>query len=155
MNLANFHRSMFESLEIGTLMGSFYPKYKMYELKTYRGVLCHGNEEWFKIWRGIDLTIQHWQEEIDKFWPRWAIKNLKNLHFNGLLLNKIYNFWTKKRTEELYLMALKIDAKFKRKMISYKLKNSGFILESKMTEVNWKQNLLIYFENLQDVPYSQ
>ena len=25
-NLANFHKSVFESLKIGTLMGSFYPK---------------------------------------------------------------------------------------------------------------------------------
>ena len=44
-NLANFHQSTFESLKIGTLMGSFYPKQKMYELKIYRGVLCHDNEE--------------------------------------------------------------------------------------------------------------
>ena len=44
-NLANFHESMFGSLKIGTLMGSFYPKQKMYELKIYRGVLCHNNEE--------------------------------------------------------------------------------------------------------------
>ena len=44
-NLANFHKSMFDSLKIGTLMGSFYPKQKMYELKIYRGVLCHDNEE--------------------------------------------------------------------------------------------------------------
>ena len=44
-NLANFHQSMFKSLKIGTLMGSFYPKQKMYELKIYRGVLCHDNEE--------------------------------------------------------------------------------------------------------------
>ena len=44
-NLANFHHSMFESLKIGTLMGSFYSKQKMYELKIYRGVLCHDNEE--------------------------------------------------------------------------------------------------------------
>ena len=44
-NLANFHQSMFESLKIGTLMGSFYPKQKMYELKIYRGVMCHDNEE--------------------------------------------------------------------------------------------------------------
>ena len=34
-NLANFHRSMFESLKLGTLMASFYPKQKMYELKIY------------------------------------------------------------------------------------------------------------------------
>ena len=36
-NLANFHRSMFGSLKIETLMGYFYPKQKMYELKIYRG----------------------------------------------------------------------------------------------------------------------
>ena len=44
-NLASFHQCTFESLESGTLMGSFYPKYKMYGLKIYRGVLCHDNEE--------------------------------------------------------------------------------------------------------------
>ena len=44
-NLANFHQSMFGSLKIGTLMGSFYPKYKMYELKLYRGILCPDNEQ--------------------------------------------------------------------------------------------------------------
>ena len=44
-NLANFYQSMFESLKIGTLMGSFYPKQKMYEPKIYRGVLCQDIEE--------------------------------------------------------------------------------------------------------------
>ena len=34
-NLANFHQSMFKGLKIGTLMGSFYPKKKIYELKVY------------------------------------------------------------------------------------------------------------------------
>ena len=43
-NLANFHQSMFGSLKIGTLMGSFYPNKKMYELKIHRGVLRHDNE---------------------------------------------------------------------------------------------------------------
>ena len=38
-NSANFHHSMFESLKIGTFIGSFYPKQKMYEFKIYRG-LC-------------------------------------------------------------------------------------------------------------------
>ena len=44
-NLGDFHQSTFESLRIGTLMGSFYAKQKMYELKIYRGVLRHDNEE--------------------------------------------------------------------------------------------------------------
>ena len=44
-NLANFHQSIFESLKIGTLMGFFHPKQKIYELKIYMENLCHGNEE--------------------------------------------------------------------------------------------------------------
>ena len=34
-----------ESVKFGTLMGFFCPKQKMYELKIYRGVMCHDNEE--------------------------------------------------------------------------------------------------------------
>ena len=37
-----------KNVEIGTLMGSFCPKQKMYDLKTYRGVMCHDNEELYK-----------------------------------------------------------------------------------------------------------
>ena len=36
-NLASFHQSTFESPKIGTLMGSFHPKQKIYELKN-RGI---------------------------------------------------------------------------------------------------------------------
>ena len=56
--------------KIGTLVGSFYPKQKMHELKIYRGIMCHDNEKWFKIWRGIDLLFQNWPEEFDKLWPK-------------------------------------------------------------------------------------
>ena len=47
-NLTSFHQSMFRSLKIATLMGSFYSKQKKYELKLYRGVLCQGNDESWK-----------------------------------------------------------------------------------------------------------
>ena len=40
------------------------------------------------------------------------------------------------------------------KIFVYRLKNIDFMLENKITELNWKQNLVIYFENCQDVPYS-
>ena len=36
-NLANFQQSMFNSLEIGTFIGWFYPKQKMYKFKIYGG----------------------------------------------------------------------------------------------------------------------
>ena len=44
-SLANFHQSMFKSLNLGTFIWSFYPKQKMYEVKIYRGVMHHDNEE--------------------------------------------------------------------------------------------------------------
>ena len=48
-NLANFHQSTFESLKMGTLMGSFYPKQKMHALKIYRGlVMTMKNDEKFE-----------------------------------------------------------------------------------------------------------
>ena len=46
-----------ENVKIGTLMGHFCPKKNVYELKTYRGVMCHDNEESYKKWRGIDLSF--------------------------------------------------------------------------------------------------
>ena len=72
----------------------------MYGLKIYWGVLCHDNEEWCKIGRWIWEILTR------------ALKNLKYLHFKRLLLTKVYNVRAKKSIEELYLMALKIDAKF-------------------------------------------
>ena len=48
-NYGNFYQSMFESLKIGSLMGSSYPKQKIYVLKIYRGDLCYDNEELYQI----------------------------------------------------------------------------------------------------------
>ena len=53
-NLANFHQSMFESLKIGTLMGSFYPKQKIYELKFTVCVMTMKNDTKFEE----ELTCQ-------------------------------------------------------------------------------------------------
>ena len=44
-NLANFHQSTFKILRCRSLMGSFYLKQKMFELKTCKGVIWHDNEE--------------------------------------------------------------------------------------------------------------
>ena len=43
--LANFHQSTLESLKIGTFIGSFYPKWKIYEIKIYKDAMCYENEE--------------------------------------------------------------------------------------------------------------
>ena len=52
-----------------TLMGSFWAKYILIELKKYRRVISHDNEWCCKIWWGIDLSFQNWHEEFDKFRP--------------------------------------------------------------------------------------
>ena len=49
-------------------MGSFWAKYKLFELKTYRGTVFHETEEGHKIWRQINLSFQNWDKEFDKIW---------------------------------------------------------------------------------------
>ena len=94
-----------------TLIGSFWAKYILFELKKYRGVIFHKTEEGYKIWRGIDLSFQNWHKEFDKFWPE-HLRVTKIFHFNRLLLRKVYIIWTKKNTEELSFMRLERDTKF-------------------------------------------
>ena len=55
--------------KIWTLMSCFWPKYKMFELRKYRGVMFDGTEYWRKIWRKTDLCLQKWHEEFGKFSP--------------------------------------------------------------------------------------
>ena len=47
-NLAKFEPTL-ESLKICTLISSFWPKYIMFELKNYGGVVCHGAKGWSNI----------------------------------------------------------------------------------------------------------
>ena len=55
--------------KIFILLGSFWAKYILFELKKYRGIIFHETEERYKIWRGIDLSFQNWHKKFDKFWP--------------------------------------------------------------------------------------
>ena len=55
--------------KIFTLMGSFWRKYLLFELKKCRGVIFHYTEEWCKIWRKTDLLLRKWHEKFGKFSP--------------------------------------------------------------------------------------
>ena len=77
-----------EVSKIFTLIGSFWAKYILFELKKYRGVIFHETEEGYKIWRGIDLSFQNSHKKFDKFWPE--LSKVKNFRFNRLLLSKVY-----------------------------------------------------------------
>ena len=80
----------------------------MYELKIYRVVLCHDNEEWSEIWRGIDLSVQNWHEEFDEFWPEHS-KISKLCTLMGFIWAKHTVLEVKKSAENLCLMALKTE----------------------------------------------
>ena len=51
------------------LMGYFWAKYILIELKKYRGIIFHETEEEYKIWRGIDLPFQNCHMKFYRFWP--------------------------------------------------------------------------------------
>ena len=105
----------YDSLKTETLMASFCLKLRMYELKNYRGVVCHDNEKWYKNWIGIDLSVQNWHKEFGKFWPE-HLKISKLCTLMGCFWPKYIMFEPKKSTEDLCLMVLNIDAKHEGKV---------------------------------------
>ena len=112
-SLANFHQNTWKC-QNWSFHGVLLSKVENAWASTYRGVMCNDTEEWWKIWRGIDLLFQNWHKEFDEFW------------FENLKVSKIYTlmrcFWPKyimfelKSTQELCLMVLNIDAKFEGKL---------------------------------------
>ena len=105
-------------------------------------------------YRMMQNLKKYWLAVSKLTWGIWrmltqALKSLKNLHFDLLLLHKVYNVWAK-----MYrgIMALTIDSKFEGKLTCtfqndmrnlanfYWLKNSDFILESKIAELNQNKN---------------
>ena len=117
-------------------------------------------------WRMMQKSKRSWLVSSKLTWGiwrilTWAFENLKKLHFNGLLLTKVYNVWAKEMYRGVMFDGIEYWCKIWRKtglcflsIFVYRLKNSDFILESQMAELSWKQNLLIHFENCQNVPYS-
>ena len=98
------------------------------------------------------LFSSNWHEEFDKFWPR-ALKNLKNLYFNGLLLTKVYNVWARKKYRGAICGHRRLMKNLKKnglvlskmtwriwQIFVYRLKNTDFVLESKMAELNQNKN---------------
>ena len=97
-----------------TLMGSFWTKYTLFELKKYTGVIFHGNEEWCKILRKTDLWFEKWHEKFGKFSPE-HLKVLKLGPWWDPLVQR-RKFISLKCTEELYVMTMKNDAKFEEEL---------------------------------------
>ena len=111
--LTNFHQNTWKC-QNWFFHGILLSKVENAWASTYRRVMCNDTDEWWKIWREIDLLFQNWHKEFDEFW------------FENLKVSKTYTlircFWPKyimfelKNTQELCLMVLNIDAKFEGKL---------------------------------------
>ena len=63
-----------KTIEICTLMGSFWSQYKISELKNNTGAIFDGTEDWCKTWRKTDFCFLKWHEEFGKFsFMNWKI----------------------------------------------------------------------------------
>ena len=101
-------------------------------------------------WRMMQNLKRNWLVSSKLTWGIWqiltrALENLKNLRFNRLLLTKVYNGWAKKKyrrvmfdgTEDWFKIWRKTDLCFQNIFV-YRLKNSNFILESKL---KWQNSI--------------
>ena len=57
--------------------------------------MSNDTEEWWKIWRGIDLLFQNWHHEFDEFWLKHS-KVSKNYTLMGCFSPKYIMFELKK-----------------------------------------------------------
>ena len=85
-NFVNFHPTTLKSENL-TLMGSFYSKYKRFELKQYRGVIFHDIEQWCKIGINPDLVVSKMARGIGCTFIR-APKSQKNCTLMGFFCQK-------------------------------------------------------------------
>ena len=117
MSFQNWHKKFDEFWlehwkvsKVCTLMDCFWPKYIIFQIKEYRGVIFHDTREWCKIWRKTDSSFQKWHEKfgrfspqhskVPKFWLWWVL---------FIQSKKIYEL---KIFRELCALTIKNDAKF-------------------------------------------
>ena len=79
--------------KICTLIGSFWPKYIMFELKKYRWVIFHDTEEWWKFEEKLTCGLENHMRNLVKFYQ--STWRCQNWDFDGILLFKVENAWAK------------------------------------------------------------
>ena len=95
-------------------MGCFCPQHIMFQLETFRGIMCHNTEGCCKVWTKTDL----WLEKYNKEFGQYSCEQLKVRKF-ALWLDpfvRSIQIFRWKSTEALYLMTLKSDAMLEEKL---------------------------------------
>ena len=87
----NLTRALEKSKNLFFLIGSLWPKYILFELQKYRGVIFHDTEELCKFWRKTDQWFEKRHEKFGKFSPEHL--KCQNWNFYGILLSKVEKVW--------------------------------------------------------------
>ena len=111
-NLTNFDTSTLSKMF--TLMGSFWAKYILLELKKYAGVIFYETEEGYKNWRKTDLMIGKWHEEFGKFSPEHSKVSKLELWWDPFVQSR--KCMSLKFTEKLCVMTMKNDTKIEEEL---------------------------------------
>ena len=149
-NIANFHQSTRKSQNWnfhGILLSKVENVWAKNLQKSY--VLWQ--------WSMMQNLKRNWLVASKLTWGIWriltqALKSLKNLHFNRLLLNKVYNVWAKKVQGSCF-MTLESDAKFEEKLtcgLENDRRNLEYFYQSTRKSQNWDFDgiLLLKVENV-------
>ena len=115
-NLTNFDLSTWV-WKICTLMDCFWPRYIMFELKKYRGVIFHDTRGWCKIWRKTDFWFGEWHEDFGKISQEHTEVSKLALLLGPFIQSR--KFMSLKSTGELCVVTMKNDAKFEKKFTSH------------------------------------
>ena len=112
--------------KICTIMGCLWPKYIMFELKQYRGVMFDGTEYWCKIWTKTDFCFQKWHEKFGKFSPEHLKVSKLGLWWHPFIQSR--KCISLKFTGELFIMTMKKDAKLNNELTCrFKIDSSTLI----------------------------
>ena len=95
-------------------MGCFWPKYTMFELRSYRGVILDDTQDWYRVWRKTDLCFQKWHEKFGKFSPEHLKVWKLGLSWHSFIQSS--KCMSLKFTRELSVMTIKNDAKFEEEL---------------------------------------
>ena len=100
--------------KICTIMGCFWPKYMMFELKKYRRVIFHDTAEWCKIWRKTNLRFGKWHEEFGRFSPEHSKVSKLGLWLDPFIQSRKY--MSLKFTGESCVMTVENNEKVEEKL---------------------------------------
>ena len=143
-NLANFHQSTQVS-KLELWWGPFIQSTKCMSLQFKEELYIMTKKNDAKFEEELTCRFKNWHHNLTNFDPSTRMSQ-KMLHFNGLLLTKVYNVWAKKVQKSYVWWHWRLMQNLKENWLLrnlanfHRLRNSDFILESKMAEVHQNTN---------------